>query len=160
MNFDFLGLKKLISTHYVYDTEEEKAYALIYEAQPNTNFEKVTKKYLNGDGDFRSTESIEYLKEADIVITNPPFSLFREYVAQLIEYKKDFIILGNQNAFTYKEIFPLLTDSKMWVGYKYGDMAFRVPDYYEPRKTRFWIDDTGQKWRSMGNIWNQKLCEK
>lgn len=107
---------------------------------------------LNGDGDFRSDECIELLKEADIVVTNPPFSLFREYVAQLIEYNKKFIIIGNQNAITYKEIFPLLKDNKMWIGYKSGDMAFTVPDSYEARETRFWIDENGQKWRSLGNI--------
>ncbi len=107
---------------------------------------------LNGDGDFRSDECIELLKEADIVVTNPPFSLFREYVAQLIEYNKKFIIIGNQNAITYKEIFPLLKDNKMWIGYKSGDMAFTVPDSYEARETRFWIDESGQKWRSLGNI--------
>lgn len=107
---------------------------------------------LNGDGDFRSDECIELLKEADIVVTNPPFSLFREYVAQLIEYDKKFIIIGNQNAITYKEIFPLLKDNKMWIGYKSGDMAFTVPDSYEARETRFWIDENGQKWRSLGNI--------
>lgn len=107
---------------------------------------------LNGDGDFRSDECIELLKEADIVVTNPPFSLFREYVAQLIEYNKKFLIIGNQNAITYKEIFPLLKDNKMWIGYKSGDMAFTVPDSYEARETRFWIDENGQKWRSLGNI--------
>lgn len=107
---------------------------------------------LNGDGDFRSDECIELLKEADIVVTNPPFSLFREYVAQLIEYNKKFIIIGNQNAITYKEIFPLLKDNKMWIGYKSGDMAFTVPNSYESRETRFWIDENGQKWRSLGNI--------
>lgn len=107
---------------------------------------------LNGDGDFRSDECIELLKEADIVVTNPPFSLFREYVAQLIEYNKKFLIIGNQNAITYKEIFPLLKDNKMWIGYKSGDMAFTVPNSYESRETRFWIDENGQKWRSLGNI--------
>lgn len=107
---------------------------------------------LTGDGDFRSIECIDLLKQSDIVVTNPPFSLFREYVAQLMEYDKKFIILGNQNALTYKEIFPLLKDNKMWLGYYCGDMAFAVPAYYEERTTRFWIDDTGQKWRSMGNI--------
>ena len=107
---------------------------------------------LEGDGDFRSQECIALLKQADIVITNPPFSLFREYVAQLIEYDKKFIIIGNQNAITYKEIFPLLKDNKMWLGYKAGDMAFAVPDTYEARETRFWIDEKGQKWRSMGNV--------
>ena len=107
---------------------------------------------LKGDGDFRSEECIELLKQADIVVTNPPFSLFREYVAQLIEYDKRFIIIGNQNAITYKEIFPLLKENKMWLGYKAGDMSFTVPDSYEARETRFWIDENGQKWRSMGNI--------
>lgn len=109
-------------------------------------------KLLQGDGDFRSDECITLLKEADVVVTNPPFSLFREYVAQLIEYDKKFIIIGNQNAITYKEIFTLLRDNKVWLGYKFGDMAFTVPDSYEPRETRFWIDENGQKWRSMGNI--------
>lgn len=103
-------------------------------------------------GDFRSSECIELLKEADIVVTNPPFSLFREYVAQLIEYDKQFLIVGNQNAITYKEIFPMIGKNKIWLGCKSGDMAFKVPSYYEPHQTRYWIDDNGQKWRSMGNI--------
>ena len=107
---------------------------------------------LEGNGDFRSTECIELLKEADIVVTNPPFSLFREYVAQLMEYDKKFLIIGNQNNVTYKEIFPLIQANRIWLGYKSGDMAFAVPDSYEPRATRFWVDDTGQKWRSFGNI--------
>jgi hypothetical protein len=106
---------------------------------------------MKGDGDFRSEESIELLKQADIVVTNPPFSLFREYVAQLMEFDKKFLIVGNQNAATYKEIFPLIKDGKIWLGYKSGDMAFKVPDYYTPRDTRYWVDEDGQKWRSMGN---------
>ncbi|MBQ9935184.1 MAG: adenine-specific methyltransferase EcoRI family protein, partial [Lachnospiraceae bacterium] len=109
-------------------------------------------KKLKGDGDFRSEECIEYLKQADIVVTNPPFSLFREYVALLMEYNKKFLIIGNQNNITYKEIFPLIQQNKIWLGCKFGDMAFRVPDYYEPRETRFWIDESGQKWRSFGTI--------
>ncbi len=107
---------------------------------------------INGDGDFRSEECVELLKQADVVVTNPPFSLFREYVAQLIKYDKKFIIIGNQNAITYKEIFSLFKENKMWLGYYAGDMAFTVPNYYEKRETRFWIDETGQKWRSLGNI--------
>ena len=107
---------------------------------------------LDGDGDFRSEESIGWLRESDIVVTNPPFSLFREYVDQLITNKKQFIIIGNQNAITYKEIFKLLMEDKMWLGYGFGDMSFRVPDYYEARETRFWVDDNGKKWRSLGNI--------
>lgn len=107
---------------------------------------------LEGNGDFRSKECVELLKEADIIVTNPPFSLFREYVSQLMEYEKKFLIIGNQNAITYKEIFPLIKEDKLWLGYKSGDMAFRVPDYFESRETRYWQDDDGQKWRSMGNI--------
>ena len=107
---------------------------------------------LKGNGDFRSKECIELLKEADIVVTNPPFSLFREYIAQLIQYEKKFLIIGSQNAITYKEIFPLIKSNKLWLGFKAGDMSFCVPNYYEERQTRFWIDDNGQKWRSMGNI--------
>lgn len=107
---------------------------------------------LRGNGDFRSQECIELLKEADIVVTNPPFSLFREYVAQLMQYEKKFLIIGNQNNITYKEIFSLLQENKIWLGYKSGDMAFKVPDNYEARETRYWQDETGQKWRSLGNI--------
>ena len=114
------------------------------------NDKNVLKKLKSGD--FRSEECINALKECDVVVTNPPFSLFREYVAQLVEYDKKFIIIGNQNAITYKEIFPLIKENKMWLGYKFGDMAFTVPDYYEARETRFWIDENGQKWRSLGNI--------
>lgn len=103
-------------------------------------------------GDFRDPECIELLKQADIVVTNPPFSLFREYIGQLMEYGKKFLIIGNQNNVTYKEIFPLLMENKVWLGYKSGDMAFKVPDDYEARETRYWQDESGQKWRSLGNI--------
>ena len=123
--------------------------------------EKRGVKKLKGDGDFRSEECIKYLKQADIVVTNPPFSLFREYMAQLMEYEKKFLIIGNQNAITYKEIFPLIKDNKIWLGCKSGDMAFRVPPYYEERGTRFWIDEEGQKWRSLGTIcWFTNLEHK
>ncbi len=116
---------------------------------------------LDGDGDFRSPECVEILKQADIVITNPPFSLFREYIGQLMEYDKKFLVIGSQNAITYKEIFPLLKENRMWLGYRCGDMAFTVPEYYEERETRFWIDDNGQKWRSLGNIcWFTNLDHK
>lgn len=107
---------------------------------------------LCGDGDFRSEECLSLLEEADIVVTNPPFSLFREYVATLMSYKKHFVIIGSQNALTYKEIFTLMRDNELWLGNKSGDMAFKVPDDYEPRETRYWQDESGQKWRSLGNI--------
>ena len=107
---------------------------------------------LKKDGDFESDECIELLRESDIVVTNPPFSKFRSYVKLLTDHEKKFIIIGNQNAITYKEIFPLLKENKIWLGYKTGDMSFTVPDYYEPRETRYWEDENGQKWRSLGNI--------
>lgn len=112
---------------------------------------KNTLTVLEGDGDFRSQECVALLEEADIVVTNPPFSLFREYVAQLVECDKSFVIIGNQNAIAYKEIFPLLKDNKIWQGYHCGDMEFTVPDYYEPRATRY-REENGIKYRSMGNI--------
>jgi len=149
LQFDELGLKKLISTHY---DKEEPTYKMEYCGGDDNNTEAGTKTPLEGNGDFRNAECIELLKEADIVVTNPPFSLFREYLTQLIEYEKDFLIIGNQNAITYKEVFTWLQNNKVWLGYKSGDMAFKVPDYYEPRATRYWQDETGQKWRSMGNI--------
>lgn len=107
---------------------------------------------LNDDGDFRSDESLQLLKTADCVVTNPPFSLFREFVAQLMEYDKKFIIVGNQNAITYREILPLIRDGKIWLGYNSGHFWFKVPDTYEEKKTDFKIDENGQKWRRMGNI--------
>lgn len=113
---------------------------------------KNTMSLLDGDGDFRSPECIELLKQADIVCTNPPFSLFREYMAQLIQYDKQFLIIGNQNNVCYSEIFPLIRDNKVWLGYNNGHFWFKVPDSYEEKKTDFKIDETGQKWRRMGNI--------
>lgn len=113
---------------------------------------KNSLELLEGDGDFRSPECLALLDEADIVVTNPPFSLFREYIATLMEYRKKFIIIGSQNAVAYKEIFPLLQHNEVWLGHCNGDMAFRVPDHYEARDTRYWQDETGQKWRSLGNI--------
>lgn len=147
VRFNLYGLKKLIATHYEAD---KSSYMLSMERQDNETPTVI--KHLKSNGDFRSPECVELLKEADIVVTNPPFSLFREYVAQLLEYGKQFLILGNQNCITYKEIFPLLKDNRMWLGYHCGDMTFSVPDYYEERSTRFWVDENGQKWRSMGNI--------
>jgi hypothetical protein len=107
---------------------------------------------LKGDGDFRSPECVALLDEADIVVTNPPFSLFREYMALLMEHGKQFLIVGNMNAVTYREIFPLIRDDKVWLGNKAGHFWFKVPDDYEEKATDFKIDENGQKWRRMGNI--------
>lgn len=114
--------------------------------------EKNAVKKLKGNGDFRSEECIKYLKECDICCTNPPFSLFAPLFSLLIKYNKQYLLIGNQNAITYKEIFPYIKENKAWVGYRFGDMAFRVPADTKPRSTRFWIDETGQKWRSLGNV--------
>ena len=161
-NFEKLGLKKLISTCYKSQSldlfsehQSEKAIYIEYSGDINSNnlpdSDEIGIKELQGDGDFRSSESIELLKQADIVVTNPPFSLFREYVSQLIEYEKSFLIIGNQNAISYKEIFNLIQKNKLWQGYKCGDMAFKVPQHYEAKETRYWQDEVGQKWRSLGN---------
>lgn len=160
--FESLGLKKLITTCYknqnmdLFSTHEnEKAVMLEYNGDKNgdktPNAEEIGIIELQGDGDFRSAESIELLKQADIVVTNPPFSLFREYVAQLMEYDKKFLIVGTQNSITTKEIFSLLKENKIWLGHKAGDMSFIVPDEYEMRDTRSWRDEKGNNWRSLGN---------
>lgn len=138
LNFNFLGIKKLITTHFDYEKpsyklELDRQLDLIdMDADGNFNFEYVKLTQLKQNGDFRSPECIELLKEADIVITNPPFSLFREYVAQLMEYGKKFVIVGNQNAITYKEIFKLIKENKIWLGngFNAGNAFFEVPEHY------------------------------
>lgn len=107
---------------------------------------------LEGDGDFRSPECVALLKESDIVVTNPPFSLFREYIALLVQHGKQFLIIGNLNAVTYREIFPLIKNNNLWLGNKAGHFWFKVPNSYEEKATDFKIDENGQKWRRMGNI--------
>lgn len=127
LSFEFLGLKKLIATGY---KENGKGVALVYEGDKNGNRnvddEEINVTELNGNGDFRSEECIEFLKEADIVVTNPPFSLFREYVAQLMQYGKKFLIIGNMNAITYKEIFPYIKNNELWLG------ITSVKDFIQP----------------------------
>lgn len=119
LNFTFLCLKKLIATHY---ESNGKSYALIVDKSLDLNgdgtidIKDMVKVQLEGDGDFRSDECIKFLNEADVVVSNPPFSLFREYVATLVKFNKKFLIIGNKNAITYKEIFPLIKENKMWVG--------------------------------------------
>lgn len=185
-NFRALKLKKLICTSYIgsrvienlkmQDSEKQEitnqhAYVMIVEASMNTPSLFVDDESVNvflrtmgvvnrlkGDGDFRSEECVEYLKEADIICTNPPFSKFTELFSLLIKHKKKYLIIGNQNAITYKEIFPFIKNGQAWIGYRFGDMAFKVPDSTAPRRTRFWIDENGQKWRSLGNaMWLTNL---
>lgn len=141
-NFEKLGLKRLITTCYksqnrdLFSTNDsEKAIWLEYFGDRNGNLvpdpEEIGINYLNGDGDFRSQECIELLKQADIVVTNPPFSLFREYVAQLMKYEKKFVIVGHQNAIHYKEIFPLIKDNRLWLGYGFKGGAGHFISKYE-----------------------------
>lgn len=163
LNFNSLNLKKLICTCYdgspiigeqisFFNTPKnieisKKAYKIELTKVDDFNNDGATDlsdikeilkhrklvRQLKGDGDFRSDECVKLLEEADIVVTNPPFSLFREYVNQLIEYNKQFIILGNPNAISYKEIFPLIKDNKIWLGYKSQgtDIYFHIPDNYK-----------------------------
>lgn len=166
-NFEFLGLKKLITTCYknqnmdlFSQNDSEKAIYLIYEGNKQNgrvpDIKDIGIKELNGDGDFRSQECIELLKQADIVVTNPPFSLFREYVAQLIEYDKKFIIIGNINAITYKEIFYLIKENKAWLGVNMGRgiSGFIVPKHYELYGTEARIDENGNRIVSTNNcLW-------
>lgn len=113
LNFAELGLKKLISTHY---DKTEPTYKMEYTGGDDNNIEVGVKTPLEGNGDFRNQECLDLLDESDIVVTNPPFSLFREYVAVLMEHEKKFLIIGNKNAITYKEFFPLLKDDEVWIG--------------------------------------------
>lgn len=142
-NFEHLGLKKLITTCYknknvdlFSQNNSEKAIYLEYTGDKNGDkipeLNEIGIKELKGDGDFRSEESIKLLEQADIIVTNPPFSLFREYVAQLVEHNKKFIIIGHQNAISYKEIFKLMKENKMWLGYGFkGGAAHFINVHYE-----------------------------
>ena len=145
-NFEKLGLKKLIATCYKNQdmdqfsrNDSERAIYLEYEGDKSRNnvpdSEEIGIKHLKGDGDFRSAETIELLKQADVVVTNPPFSLFREYVDQLVEYGKKFVIIGHQNAITYKGIFSLIKDNKLWLGYGFKGGAAHFITHYEDHAT-------------------------
>ncbi|MBQ9706767.1 MAG: adenine-specific methyltransferase EcoRI family protein [Clostridia bacterium] len=184
-NFNILGLKRLICTSYGYSAVAGTQFSLSNNDNRPTGYVLDVVKFsdtlgeisddeiseilktpntirkLNGDGDFRSEECLEYLRACDIVVTNPPFSLFKELVTEIMRYEKKFLIIGNQNAITYKEIFPLIQNNKVWTGYRFGEMKFRVPQDSKPRKYRYWIDATGQKWRSLGNaMWLTNLDNK
>ena len=169
--FEKLGLKKLIATCYKNQdmdlfsrNDTERAIYLEYEGDRSGNRvpdpEEIGIKHLKGDGDFRSAETIELLKKADIVVTNPPFSLFREYVAQLVEYEKQFLIIGSVNAISYKKIFKLIKENRVWLGPSIhgGDREFGVPDDYPLKVARFRIDDQGRKYiRVKGVRWFTNL---
>ena len=181
-NFNVLGLKRLICTSY------EPSDSFQFDLFSIGNFKKqhghildvcelkngdlnISDEFIEtllhtqgivcelaGNGDFRSRECVEYLKICDIVVTNPPFSLFNEFVMEIMSYHKQFLIIGNQNSLTYKDIFPLIQNGDIWTGYQFGEMKFMVPADSEPRKTRYWVDENGQKWRSLGNaMWLTNL---
>ena len=174
-NFENLGLKKLITTCYknqetdlFFEEESEKAVFLEYNGDLNGNkipdAEEIGVKPLIGDGDFRSRESIDLLKQSDIVVTNPPFSLFREFLAWIVEADKKFVIIGNMNAITYKEVFPLIQDNKMWTGSRFNkrlngkNMTFTVPDDYTLSGTEVEMSSDGKKMISVaGTGWFTNL---
>jgi len=191
LNFQYLGLKKLITTSHIKSpivglqlktfevegikTSNKKPFKIEIIGIPDSNkdgaidlndvkhllkHDKNTVSPLKGNGDFRSEECVELLKQADIVVTNPPFSLFREYIAQLMEYKKKFLILGNVNAITYKEIFPKIKENKLWFGpsISSGDREFQVPDDYSMTAIGQRIDKEGKKYlRIKGVRWFTNL---
>ena len=155
MNFEFLGLKKLISTSF---NANGKGTILIYEGDINGNRkvddEEIQVTELNGNGDFRSEECIELLKQADIVVTNPPFSLFREYVTQLVQYDKKFLIIGNNNAITYKEFFPYIIQGKVWLGKTLftGQMPFFIiPKHFEVTNDRM-VEENGKRLKQVNGV--------
>ena len=188
MNFNFLGLKKLIATCYAKSPVAGEELALFnFFGLKDDNAELIAHKIeitevtdengdgaidladvelllknkknslirLKGDGDFRSEECIELLKEADVVVTNPPFSLFREYVAQLVQYDKKFVIIGHQNALTYKEIFPLIKENRMWLGFGFKGGAAHFHSPYQDIATA--TDHKDGMIRVSGVVWLSNL---
>jgi len=182
-NFETLGLKKLISTSYAPNSKPvEVAYQpglfetespLFDEAKSKSNgklftltkdvtgdgkvdFSDFEWEYLEGDGDFRSAEVTELRDEADFIITNPPFSLFREFLAWVVEADKKFVVIGNMNAITYKEVFPLIRNNRVWLGQSIssGDREFRVPESYPLEAAGTRVDEAGNKFiRVKGVRW-------
>ena len=149
-NFKMLKLKKLIAINYSPDSCSYR-----YEADLSKDgIIVVNETRLNGDGDFRSQESINSLLQSDVVVTNPPFSLFRYYVKQLFDYHKNFLILGNQNAVTYKDVFPYIRDNQMWFGVTIhsGDVEFQIPSSYISRSPSFRVDDRGEHYVRVAGI--------
>jgi hypothetical protein len=170
-NFEKLGLEKLVTTCYksrqadIFSANDsEHAVFLEYHGDRNANnvpdLDEIEIGGLEGDGDFRSQECIELLKQADIVVTNPPFSLFREYVHQLVQFGKQFLIIGSVNAIKYKGVFPLIRENKLWLGpsIQSGDREFGVPDDYPLKAAGFRIGEDGKKYiRVKGVRWFTNL---
>ena len=186
-NFETFGLKKLISTSYApeskrykfgyvptlfeteaphFDADKSKTHGKIFVLDHDVtgdgiiNFEDLEWQYLEGDGDFRSKEICKLRDEADFIITNPPFSLFRQFLLWIMEAEKDFLIIGNMNAISYKEVFPLIKDNKVWYGCSIssGDREFGVPDEYPLTAAGWRIDEQGKKYiRVKGVRWFTNL---
>lgn len=140
-NFNKLKLKTLYSTYL-----SDSPLLYIYDGK------SVTVQKINGNGGYDSKECLKILDKSDLCITNPPYSLFKNYMNLLINKNKKFIVLGNLNSATYTNIMPLITQRKIWLGVNSGHYWFKVPSWYEEKKTDFKIDEQGQKWRRMGNI--------
>lgn len=179
LNFNKLKLKRLICTSYagskmmfnkeLYNGRKSKKQGYVLDvssikdfAESDSIIEYIVENDLihemEGNGDFRSDECVNYLRQSDIIVTNPPFSLFRELISLIMDNNKKFLLISNQNALTYSEIFPLIQNNIVWTGFQFGEMKFRVPPTSKERKTRFWIDSKGQKWRSLGNaMWLTNL---
>ncbi|MDE0243197.1 MAG: DNA methyltransferase [Candidatus Kaiserbacteria bacterium] len=180
LNFNRLGLKKIITTCYVSSPiageqlplkqieglkpENRKPFKLKISEVKDVNKDGAvnlvdvgwllkndanTSELLKGDGDFRSNECIELLEQSDVIVTNPPFSLFSEYIKQLVEHGKKFLIIGNMNAITYKEVFPLIKENKMWLGTDSGQKIYQVPDSYEQENV--FVGEDGKRYTKMGN---------
>ncbi len=178
VNYTALGLKKLISTHYNGDTLVHRkklfsttnwkyapVYKMEYDGGDDNNIEVGVKTPLECNGDFRNQECLDILDESDIIVTNPPFSLFREYVAVLMDHEKKFLIIGNRNALTYKEIFPLIRDDKLWLGngFQNGNAYFRIPENVDTSIYDKDIYDKGTKLVKFRNcIWftNMNLAKR
>ena len=177
-NFNTIGIKRLIVTSFKdskqsleHNTLDKTKGRILDISNIKEGTREISDEYidywlhneapvtnLNGDGDFRSKECLALLDESDIIVTNPPFSLMRELLSALEEHKKQYLLIGTENVLTYKEIFPLIQQNKLWTGYKSGNMPFRVPEDSKERSNRYWVDDDGQKWRSLGNtIWLTNL---
>lgn len=191
-NFRKLGLKKLITVSYANDSkfddgtrveptdfekrcpqyDETKTFVcgkvFILEGDTDNsnsiNFDDITWNYLEGDGDFRSEEVKKYRDEADIIVTNPPFSLFREFINWIFEANKKFIILGNQNAITYKEVYPLLIEGEMWLGCRFNErvngknLTYRVPSFYTMNACELYVDEKGDQYITVpGTGWFTNL---
>ena len=168
-NFHSLGLKKLIASCYNNGTEPvcgqqytPKGVYLVYNGEAIKDLSDLLPavRSLDGTGDFRSNECIKLLTECDIVVTNPPFSLFREFISQIMGYDKKFLVIGNINAITYKEIFELIQNNRIWLGHNLGRgiSGFIVPEYYELYGTEARINETGQRIVSSNNcLWLTNL---